>query len=158
MLSTPNVKADIDHNFYPVPQPPKIVVYSGAVQFTMQADGQIALYSNRGLFACECQGKRVYQLPGDARPILTMRYDTDRVALWRSETVVYGIRDEVLTEFKMRDELSPYADFRKVQKPDESEDDNAPVLCDYFHVEPYDDDKTGEDDHPLPTRLPVRED
>ena len=60
------------------------VVTACGMNIAMQPDGQIALYTSEGLFACECKGIRVPALPERAVHKGTLRRDRTGVAVYQS--------------------------------------------------------------------------
>lgn len=151
MIPDPKLGRVLALGINPDPKPPKMMIRIGTLTITYQPDGQIALFKEGGLFACECKGTVVDALPETAELQAVLAQDLTRVGIYQDGMAFYTKRRRKITALKITDYTSPYADFRKVPPP-EGGDDNAPELCRDFHTDAPELD--ADDDTPLPTVMP----
>lgn len=146
MVPSPALGRVLAIGINPTPKPPKMMLRFGDLSITLQPDGQVALFTSAGLFACECKGSSVEALPPTAELKAVFLQDAQRVGLYQDEKTFYTKRSGGrLTALKNTDYTSPYA---------EEIDDDSPELCGLFHTDDASIPDSDYDDTPLPTRMP----
>lgn len=152
MFADPALGRILSLGINPDPKPPKIMIRVGDLTITVQPDGQVALFKEGGLFACECKGTIIEALPETAELQAALSQDNTRIGIYQDGKAFFTKRRKgKITALKITDYTSPYAAVAEI-------DDNSPELCRDYHTSDPSIDDDEYDDTPLPTRLPDDDD
>ena len=128
----------------PTLDPPVMKVATpDGMNITMQPDGQIALFSGEGLYACECKGRKVEALPSRAVLKATLRRDRRGVAIYQTGVKFYTKRRGKITEMFVYD-FSP--NYPKAGNGGDDGPDLDPDDLDYLCGDYHTDDDCIDDD------------
>lgn len=113
------------------------------MNITMQPDGQIALYTGEGLFACECKGVCIPALPERAVLKASLRRDSVGVAVYQSGINFYTKRRGRVTKMSVTDYSPNYP--KAGNGGDDGPDIDEDKLDDYCGIFHTDDDCIDDD-------------
>jgi hypothetical protein len=140
------------------PQPPKLSIMFNGIAVTVQPDGQIALFTEKGIFSCECRGHEINGLPTTANFKIGIIHHGEKIKIYQEDRCFYSKRGQTIRIFANYFPGSKSIPATVAHTPQEIGNDTDGDMCHIFHTDDWDLDdyqqQTEEEESPTPLNWP----